>query len=135
LPRRYLVAQGLEEATILLGELGGGHGAGDRVEPSRLVVGAAGVQVGLGADPAAAPLLPSRAAHLVGGLAFGDGDEDPPEVIAVVQPGKAALGGGAAEAVEGTQRRILLILDGPGPPLGTKPVLGQADEAVDGALS
>jgi hypothetical protein len=68
-PPQVLVAQGLEEATILLGELGGGLGAGDPVEPGRLVGGAAGGQVGLGADPAASPLQPPRASQLVGGLA------------------------------------------------------------------
>ena len=111
-----------------------GSGPAIPVEPGRLVVGSAGAQVGLGADPAATALHPPRAAHLVGDLAFGDGDQEPPEVVAVVEPGEAALSRGAAEAVEGTQRRILLILGRPGPSLGAQPGLGQADEAGEVAL-
>ena len=123
----------VEAVTILLGELlgelGGGLGAGDPVEPGRLVVGSVGAQVGLGADSAATALQPPRTAHLVRDLAFGDDDQEPPEVVAVVQPGEAALSRGAAEAVEGTQRRILLILGRPGPSVGAQSGLGQPDQA------
>jgi hypothetical protein len=50
-------------------------------------------------------------------------------VVTVVQSGEAALGGGATEAVEGTQRRILLIFDRLGPWLGAEPGLGELDQA------
>jgi hypothetical protein len=137
-PPQVRVAQDLEETTIRLGELcgklGGGLRAGDLVEPGRLVVGSAGAQVGLGANPSATALQPARAAHLVRDLTFSNGDQQPPEVVAVVQPGEAALGGGAAEAVEGTERRILLILCRPGPPVGAQSGLGQADEAGEVTL-
>src|SRR5262249_58802507 len=54
--------------------------------------------------------------------------------VAVVQAGEAALGGGAAEAVEGAQRRVLLVLGRPGPSPGAEPGLRQPDEAGEVAL-
>jgi len=54
---------------------------------------------------AATPLQPTLVLDKVGGFAGGDRDQHPPEVVAVVEPGKPAVLGPPAEAVEGAQRR------------------------------
>ena len=58
---------------------------------------------------AAAPLLPPLVLDQVSGLAGGDGDQHPPKVAAVVEPGKSAELGTTAQAVEGAQCRVLLV--------------------------
>jgi hypothetical protein len=60
-------------------------------------------------DLASAPLLAAFGSGQIAGLAVGQQHEQLPEVVAVVQLRKAALRGGAAEAVEGTQGDIFLV--------------------------
>ena len=70
----------------------------------------------------------------INGLPDGDHDQEPPEVVAIGQPRESPRGGAAAEAVEGAQGRILLILDRPGPPRGAESGAGEMDQAIEVAL-
>jgi hypothetical protein len=81
--------------------------------------------------PAAAALAPPGAAELVGGLALGEGHQQPPEVVAVVEPGEAAFRGGAAEAVEGAERRVLPVGDDGRDAGAAEPPVGQAHEPLE----
>src|SRR5205823_2928231 len=60
----------------------------------------------------AAALQPMSPLDLIERLADGDGHEQPPEVVAVGEPGEPAVHGPGTEAVEGAQRGIFLVLDG-----------------------
>src|SRR5262249_24250310 len=107
---------------------------GRRLAPDELVQAAPGIRVRLAqlllaADPAAPALLPPLAPDLIGGLADRDRHQQRPEVVAVVQPGEAAGGGAAAEAVEGAERRVLRIRRAAGH--GAEPVASQVDEPVE----
>src|SRR5262249_11029588 len=103
-----------QQAPVLLGQLGGelrrrlaveqllqahlpGAGSGDAGQ-RRLIE-----------DRVATPLRAALAEPELVGLAGRDGDQQPPEVVAVVQLREAILGGAAAEAVEGAQRHVLLV--------------------------
>src|SRR5439155_6101435 len=85
---------------------------------------------GDGVGPAA--LLPALALGPVGGLAGDDRHQDAPQVVAVVEAGEAAGGGPAAEAVEGAEGDVLLVVVGP--PRGLDPRAGQGDQASEVAL-
>ncbi len=67
-------------------------------------------------NAAAAALLPRLPPVLVRGLADGDDDQDPPEVVAVGQVGEAPARHAVAEGVEGAEGHILFI-GGGGPGL------------------
>jgi hypothetical protein len=89
------------------GDLGGrlrADGAGEEV-----VVGLGPVEVAGRPDLAAAPLLPEPAAGMRPDLPRGDDHQEPPEVVAVCQPREPAAGQAGARAVEGAQRRVLLV--------------------------
>ena len=91
------------------------------------------------------PELPAVAsAHLpplvlaqVHRLAGGDQHQQAPQVVAVTQLGEAALGGAAAEAVEGAQGGVLLVLVDDALNFGReaqkllKPALGQIKRAFE----
>ena len=81
--------------------------------------------------PPAAFLAP-LAVGLVDGLALGDDHEQPPQVIAVIEPGITSAGGPADEAVEGAQGGIFLVGHGPG--RTAEPVARQPDQGLEIAL-
>src|SRR5262249_54781968 len=94
------VAQPAQQQPSRLGHLGGELRrrlpADELVQPlRRRIVGAE--QPRLADDTAAATLLASLVADQVVGLAFGEGDQQPPQGVAVSQAGGAAGPGGAAE--------------------------------------
>src|SRR5262249_47256115 len=60
-------------------------------------------------DGIAAPLLPAVAEHELVSLARGDGDQEPPEVVTVVQLREATMPGPPAEAIEGAQGHVLFV--------------------------
>jgi len=129
------VAQPAQQQAGRLGHLGGELRrrlpAGELVQPPRRrVVGAE--QPRLAQDGPAAALLAALGADQVGGLALGEGDEQPPQVVAVGQAGEAAVLGGAAEAGEGGKRHVLLV--GGAARLALELGPGQADQAVEVAL-
>ena len=47
----------------------------------------------------------------IDGLAGGQVDEQPPEVVAIVEPGEPALADPLAERLEGAQGQVLLVVD------------------------
>src|SRR5271157_3152529 len=58
---------------------------------------------------APAPLLPVLMADRADGLPRCDGDQQPPEILAVGYLGELATADALAEAVEGAQRHVLFI--------------------------
>ena len=70
-------------------------------------------------DSSAAALLSPLVAAQVSRLASGEQEEDLPEIIAVVQAREAVLASGAAEAIEGRERDVLLVIGGTGHALQT----------------
>src|SRR5262249_16684201 len=67
----------------------------------------------------------------VGSLAGRDADQQPPQVVAVVEPGESPLAGAGAEAVERLQGDILFVGHGPGP--SGEVLAGAPDHRVEGA--
>src|SRR5262249_31120582 len=59
------------------------------------------------------PLVSVLVTHQLEGLAGGDGDQQMPEVLAVVQPREAATFGATAEAIEGAEGYVFLVGDPP----------------------
>ena len=60
-----------------------------------------------------APLLPQVRLQLIGGFAGREHDEDLPQVLAIVEPRKATVGGAGAKAVKGVQHDVVFIFDAP----------------------
>jgi hypothetical protein len=80
-------------------------------------------------ESSAAALLPPLALDLIQGLSLGDDHQEPPEVVAVGEPGAAAAGRASAEAVEGAEGRVLLV--GDGSRRVAEPQPREPDEAVE----
>ncbi len=101
MPER-VVGEGLEQPARLVGherrELGRGLGAGDLGQGTRVVK----VE-----EPAAlvAKLVPRG----VAGLSRGDGDEEPPKVVAAIQALEPAGGCSPEEAIEDAERDVFAV--------------------------
>src|SRR6516165_6543609 len=65
--------------------------------------------VRLGDEPPAAVLAAVLSAEFVDHLAAGDGHQDPPEVVAVVEPWESPLSDAFDDRIEGAERHVLLI--------------------------
>jgi hypothetical protein len=82
------------------------------------------------ADPlAASSRPPPLVVRQVDGLALGDEDRQSPEVVTVGEPGVAAPPGTTEEAVEGAERRILLV--SLGPRRAAEPRAGEPGDVLD----
>lgn len=110
-----LIGEQVEQPVVLLGNLGGElrrRLVADDLLDGR-VAGVAGVPGGyprLAADGATALALAVLVGELIEGLAGGDDDEQPPEVVAVVELGEAAAGDALEKAVEGVLNDVLLVM-------------------------
>src|SRR5262249_26027846 len=86
----------------------------------------------LGVAGPAPPLLPALVPQEVEGLPGGEDDQQPPQVVAVLQAREPAAGRGPAEGVEGAEGRVLLVgRPAAGPP---EPGPGQLDQLTKVAL-
>jgi hypothetical protein len=115
----------LQQALVFLGHLGGDLRsrlpAQERLHPGRLVL-----------PRRAAAFPPPLVAEQVRGLAHRDDHQQPPQAVPIEQVGEAALLGGAAEAVEGRQRHVLLV--GHAARRALQLLSSQPDQAVKVAL-
>src|SRR5262249_40459789 len=85
-------------------------------------------QGGVPANAAAAALLPSFVPAQFIRLAPNDGQQEVPHIVAVVELGKVAGLGPAAEAVEGAEGHVLLVCGAAR--RSAEPLPGKADQAV-----
>src|SRR5262245_23170678 len=108
----------VQDAAANDGEGQGGWSVGRLIVADRVVDEIQGGAVFV--QDAPAPLLPPRAPGLVHDLARREADQEPPEVVAVIEPGKTAPRRPGAEALEGAQRGVLLVSSGAMPPGGAK---------------
>jgi hypothetical protein len=79
-------------------------------------------------------LAAPSAFDLVEGLAHRQHDQQAPEVVPVGQPRETAAVDAPAEAVEGAEGRVLLVLDRPRTAVVLELPLRQADEPLEVAL-
>src|SRR5262249_17739407 len=82
----------------------------------------------------AAALGRALAFDLIEGLAHRQHDQQTPEVVPVGEPGESAAVDAPAEAVEGTQRRVLLVLASPRTAGVLELLPRQANEPLEVAL-
>src|SRR5262249_10976825 len=126
------VAQTAEEAIVVLGELRGVFGVRLPAEELRDPHGARAANVApfdprrLAEHMTPTALLPGPVPDRADHLPRRDRGENAPEVVAVGQLGELAPAGALAEAVEGTERDILLVELAAGP--GGKPRMGPPRE-------
>jgi hypothetical protein len=133
-----LVREQVEQPDVFLGdhrgELGGRLGAGDGVEPALFAA-----LVGTGDDrflddAAAAAFLAAGALELVISFPRGDEDEQVPEVVAVGKPGIPPLHGARAEALEGAEGGVFLVLNDPQAARRAKLGPGDTNQTLEVAL-
>jgi hypothetical protein len=114
---QFVVIQDAKQASALLGYLDSKFGtrlAANRLGQRGILCRSVGrLQRSLIEHFAASPFLPSLKFGEGAGLSIGDEHEQLPQIVAVIELGKTAIFGGAAETFEGAQGDIFLISSTP----------------------